>query len=854
MKKIFEPKDYETNIFNFWLESKIFDKKNNKKEKYTIILPPPNITGQLHLGHAWDGTIQDTMIRYKRLKGFNTLWIAGMDHAGIATQTKFESHLKDSNISKEKFSRKEFIEEITKWSFLNAEKIRNQWKKMGFALDYNNEKFTLSKDNSNYVNHAFIELYKQNYIYRDYKLVNWDVKLKTAISNIEVISKEVETKLYYIYYKLLDTNKKLTIATTRPETMFADTCLVVNPKDKRFKELIGKFAINPSNNKKIKIISDEYVDIKYGTGVMKCTPAHDFNDYEIGIKYKQKFETCMNYDGTMNSLAGEFEGIDRLKCRKLLVEKLNKNNFIKKIENQISNINFSERSNEIVEPLLSLQWFMKMKKISNKIMNNQKSKNKILFFPKRFENDLFYWLNKIEDWCISRQLIWGHRIPAWFNTKNNEIYVGDKKPTGKNWIQDEDVFDTWFSSGLWPILTTNNSIKDKSFNPSNLLVTGYDIIFFWVARMIIFSELMKKEIPFNDVFIHGLIRDSQGRKMSKSLNNGIDPMEVIEKYGADSLRLFLISSSTIGEDLIYSEEKIISMSRFLNKLWNIANFIITKININFKTNSKPDIFDKWIMNKFNYFLKEYDKDISKYNFVVATSKLLKFIRDDFSSIYIENNKWKLDDKNSYFNYLSADILKKILIIMHPICPFVTEKIYNEIYDKKSILENNWPEKFSFKKENIMDNIILILEENRKFKWENKLSKKDELKINLFFDALYFKSFLKYKAYIEKIFLVENIFIENIKLKEKNIKIDNPFQVLDFCMIEFIYSKLKVNKVNKDDLLKEIENIKFEINRSKKILDNKNYILKAPKNLVEKEKNKLEDNKKILKELEFQFKK
>ncbi|MGL4616912.1 MAG: valine--tRNA ligase, partial [Mycoplasmoidaceae bacterium] len=703
MNKIFEPNKFEDEIFKFWIESKLFDKKNNNKPKYYIILPPPNITGVLHLGHAWDGTIQDVMIRYKRIKGFNTLWIAGMDHAGIATQTKFENYLIEKKISKDKFTREEFIDELSKWANKNADNIRQQWKKMGFALDYKNEKFTLSKDNSNFINKVFVDFYNQGLIYRDYKLVNWDVKLKTAVSNIELITKEVENELYYIFYKVENSTKKLVVATTRPETMFTDTCLVVNPNDKRYTNLIGKIAINPANDKRIKIIADDYVDSQYGTGVMKCTPAHDFNDYKIGKKYKQKFFTCINYDGTMNENALEFEGKDRFICRKMLIEKLTKNGFIKKIEIQKSNINYSERSNEVIEPLLSLQWFMKMKKISKQIKANQKSKNKIFFYPKRFDENINYWLDKIEDWCISRQLFWGHQIPAWFNNKNNKIYVGTDPPKSKEWVRDNDVFDTWFSSGMWPILATNNSLTNTNFTPSNLLVTGYDIIFFWVARMIIFSNLIKKSIPFYDVFIHGLVRDSQGRKMSKSLNNGIDPMEVIKKYGADSLRLFLISSSTIGEDLIYSEDKIISMSKFLNKLWNIANFINIKI-INKKIYSKstPDYFDKWIMNSFNNFIKEYQNDFDKYNFVVATSKLLKFIKNDFSSIYIELNKWKLDMKNNYFNYLVLDIFKNILILIHPICPFLSEKIYNSFYSQKSILNDKYPLQYNVTKENIIN--------------------------------------------------------------------------------------------------------------------------------------------------------
>lgn len=855
MDKIFNPSKFEDDIFKFWIESKLFDKKNNDKIKYSIILPPPNITGVLHLGHAWDGTIQDVMIRYKRLKGFNTLWIAGMDHAGIATQTKFESYLAENKISKDKFTRKEFISELSKWADNNANNIRSQWKKMGFSLDYKNEKFTLSNDNSKFVNKVFVDLYNEGLIYRDYKLVNWDVKLQTAVSNIELVNKEVENELFYIFYKVENSTKKLVIATTRPETMFTDTCLVVNPKDKRYTNLIGKFAINPANNQKIEIIADSYVDLEYGTGVMKCTPAHDFNDYEIGKKYKQKFLTCINYDGTMNDKALEFEGKDRFECRKLLIKKLTKNGYIKKVETQKSNINYSERSNEVIEPLLSLQWFMKMEKIAKKIKTNQKSKNKITFYPKRFDDNLSYWLDRIEDWCISRQLIWGHQIPAWFNKNNNKIYVGTEAPKGKEWVRDNDVFDTWFSSGMWPILATNNSLTKLDFTPSNLLVTGYDIVFFWVARMMIFGELIKKSIPFNDVFIHGLVRDSEGRKMSKSLNNGINPMEVIKKHGADSLRLFLISSSTIGEDLIYSEDKIISMSKFLNKLWNIANFIDMKI-IDSKIDKKaaPDFFDKWIIKKFNMFIKEYQNDFEKYNFVVATSKLLKFIKNDFSGIYIELNKWKLDTNNNYFNYLVLDIFKNILIFIHPICPFVSEKIYNSIYSKKSILTEKYPVKYVAGKENIIDNLLVIIEQVRKYKWENKLNKKDEIKINLFMDKEIYNTFTKNIKYLSNFLKIENIFIDEIKFKDKKLVLKNDFFLFDNFIIEYLYEKDISLNDDKENILKEISKVNFEIERSEKILSNKNYVLKAPKKLVDIEKNKLDTNKKKIIELEFQYKK
>lgn len=840
LDKKYNPQSFEKKIFSNWEKNNFFyNQVSNPKRKFTIILPPPNVTGYLHLGHAWNVSIQDSIIRYKKIKGFNVNWICGMDHAGIATQTKYESYAKENKINKKNFSRDEWNKNIYEWSQENADKIRNQWNKMGLMLNYKNEFFTLDKNINEIVNDLFVKLYNDKLIYRSFTLVNWDIELKTAISNIEVIKKEVDTKLYYIKYKLEESNETLIVATTRPETMFADTCLVVNPKDKRFKKYIGKNAINPANKKKIPIISDSYIDIDYGTGIMKCTPAHDFNDYKIGKKYKQKFESCMNHDGTMNSLAGEYEGLDRIDCRKKMIDSFEKSGMIEKIEDQKSIIGFSERTGQIVEPMLSLQWFVKMKPLAKKALDLQKSNSKIKFYSNRFSNDLIKWLTNIEDWCISRQLTWGHRIPVWYD-ENGNIQVSSTKPKTKGkWIQDNDVFDTWFSSGTWPFSTSGFNFKNNDTKniPTDVLVTAYDIIFFWVARMIMLSVYSTKKIPFKDVVIHGLIRDDQNRKMSKSLGNGIDPMEIIDKYGCDSLRLFLLSSSTPGEDLIFSEKRVQESSFFLNKLWNISLFISQKSFKKDKIEFKE--IDKWIIGRFNKMIFEFEENFNKYNFNLSVKSLIKFVRDDFSSTYIELNKNRQDYT---YEYICRQILKNILITLHPICPFTTDEIYLSIFNiKKSIILEKMEILPKYKESKKINNTLEVLEFIRKFKFDNSLKRIDNLKINVYFRE---KRNNKFIELLSEILSYENIVIENIFLCKCSTK--NNINVFDDFTIEIIFDNKKTDNSN---LIKEKEEIIFEIKRSEGMLSNENFVKKAPRDLVEKEKEKLIKNKKRLEEIE-----
>lgn len=857
-KNKFDPKSFEKDMFDQWFQKKIFSKNSTNFDKnFSIVLPPPNVTGVLHLGHAWDITIQDTIIRFKKMNGFNTYWIAGMDHAGIATQTKYESYLKENNKKRTDYSREEFIENLKIWVNDNANSIREQWKSLGALLDYENEHFTLDKKISDQVYKVFIKLYENKLIYRDLKLVNWDVNLKTAISDIEVIKKETNTNFYYIKYFLKERNEYLIVATTRPETMFADTCLVINPKDIRYKKYLGQLVLNPANNEYIPIIEDKYVDINYGTGVMKCTPAHDFNDYKIGKSKKQKFYSCMNLDGTMNEKANEYNGIDRLECRKLLIKKLKKNGYIEKIEGKVSSIGFSERTNEIVEPMLSLQWFVKMKPLAKKIIKNQNSKNKVVFFPERFNNTLIKWLENIEDWCISRQLWWGHRLPVWYNEQDNsEIYVGIEKPTKGNWFQDDDVFDTWFSSGMWPFLVTmqDQNIYDKFF-PTSILVTAYDIIFFWVARMLMLSDFDQNKKPFFETYIHGLIRDKNHKKMSKSLGNGVDPNKMIEIYGADALRLFLMSSSSAGEDLIFIEDKVKSFNMFLNKIWNISLFLKDKINMenNLDFNKLNNDFDKWIIKKSQNLIIDFINDFEKYNFIVGIQKLLNFIKNDFSNIYIDLNKKNRNDEN--FINTTKYVFKVILMLIHPICPFISEKLYKNFNDDKLLIE----QQYSILTKHILDfnehnfeKIFNILEILRNFRWKNNINKKEKIIFNIYTNDRNEKFFNKYISDINKILYEENAFLEKFFINET---IDGNSAIVSTSDFIFEFKNFKKEDFQSglNNLIVTKNKILFEIERATKILSNENFIKKAPIDKVNLEKEKLRKYKNDLKMIEEKIK-
>ncbi|MFA6377523.1 MAG: valine--tRNA ligase, partial [Acholeplasmataceae bacterium] len=596
LKPKYDFKEVEENRYDLWLEKGYFKSGDKTKPPYTIVIPPPNVTGKLHLGHAWDNTLQDMIIRRKRMQGYDALYLPGMDHAGIATQAKVEERLRSQGISRYDLGREKFLETSWAWKDEYANHIKKQWKALGNSLDYSKERFTLDDDLNKAVNHVFIHLYEKGLIYRGHRIINWDVEAKTALSNIEVDHIEQQGKLYYFRYPFVDQKGHMVIATTRPETMFGDVALMVHPDDERYQSMVGKHVYIPGTKVSIPIITDDYVDKDFGTGVVKVTPAHDPNDFEVGKRHQLEMPLCMHEDGTMNERAFKYEGLERFTCRKELIKDLVKLNLVEKIEDYTNNIGLSERTGVVVEPRLSLQWFVKMDDLAKRALDESVSE----FVPSRFKKIFVNWMTDTQDWCISRQLWWGHRIPAWY--KGEEVKVQVDCP-GSKWIQDEDVLDTWFSSALWPFSTLGwpEITEDfKRYYPTQVLVTGYDIIFFWVARMIFQALEFTNQDPFEKVLIHGLIRDKDGRKMSKSLGNGVDPMEVIEKYGVDALRYFLSTNSAPGADLRYEEEKVESAWNFINKLWNITRFITMNIDdLNVTISDELNLSDKWILARLS---------------------------------------------------------------------------------------------------------------------------------------------------------------------------------------------------------------------------------------------------------------
>lgn len=853
MEKIYNSQKIEESKYQFWLDNNLFKPKASGKP-FSIVIPPPNVTGVLHLGHALDVSLQDLIIRYKKLKGYRVIWVPGTDHAGIATQTKFEAYLKQNNLpSRNELGRKKFIEELLKWTNIQSNTIHEQWRKMGLCLDYSQEKFTMDDEINKTVNKVFVELYNNKLIYQGKKIINWDIKLQTAISDIEVIRKETKTNLYYIKYFIDKKFKKyITVATTRPETMFGDVCLFVNPNDKRYKKMINKTVFNPANNQWIPVLADKYIDINFGTGAMKCTPAHDFNDYELAQKHKLEMINIMHPDGTMNELAGKFEGLDRLICREQLVDFLLNHGYIEKIDKDyVTQIGFSERTDEIVEPYISKQWFLKMKPLAKKVIANQKTRREnqfTAFLPKRFEKALNTWLNNIQDWCISRQLWWGHQLPIWYHNDTNEIYVSETPPQDiKNWTQDADVLDTWFSSGLWPLVCFNWPKKNKMFDaffPTSILVTGYDILTFWVSRMLMLSTYFTDKTPFHKVYIHGLIRDEKGRKMSKSLGNGIDPMQVIKEYGADTLRLFLTSSSTIGEDIRYSNEKVKANWSFLNKLWNSARYIFSNINehewnLKLKVSNKlPDIC-LWILNEFNKMLSQVNKHLDEYNFVVSTRYITDFIYNDFCSVFIELSKVIINN-NQYRNDIIATtlyIFKNILIILHPQCPFITEELYGQLNQnkKKSIMKEVWPEKIdNLPKPTFTTMLVELINIIRRIRNNYTIGMNHKLEINVLVKS----NHSKYEINKQNINLFLNTIV-NAEIKNiSNISLvgNKITEIASNFTIEIPYERNYEQEINK--IKKLIENLEAEVNRSESILNNTNFISKAPKSKVDLEKNKL----------------
>ena len=846
--------EVEDKIYSYWQKNNLFKPKKNKK-KFSIVIPPPNVTGSLHMGHALNNSIQDLLVRYHRMNNFETLWQPGTDHAGIATQALVEKYLSSKNISKNEIGREKFIEKVWEWKNQYGDIIINQLKKLGCSCDWSRNAFTMDDNLSKSVVKVFVELYKKKLIFKAKKLINWDTVLKTAISDLEVDQREVNSKLYYIKYPIDKTEEFITIATTRPETMLGDTAIAVNPKDARYKNLVGKFAIIPTVGRKIRIIEDEYADPKQGTGAVKITPAHDFNDYEVGKRNKLEIINIFTEEGKINNNAPEkFLGLDRFQSRKKILEELSQMKFLAKEENIKNKVPYGDRSNSIIEPFLTEQWFVDAKKLSLKAKKIVKSK-KINFFPSNWSKTYFQWMNNIEPWCISRQLWWGHQIPAWYGPdKKIFVALNDKEANAKarkfykkkiKLIRDPDVLDTWFSSGLWPFATLGWPKKNnylKKFYPTSVLVTGFDIIFFWVARMIMFGiEFLHKE-PFKEIYVHALVRDERGQKMSKSKGNIIDPLELIEKYSADALRFTLLSMASPGRDVKLSEERVKGYRNFLNKIWNANNFLLmNKCNFkNTKVLQKITInINKWIYTELIETKDIVEQNLKNYRFDEAARNIYKFVWHSYCDWYLELSKTILYSKNQKaikeVKAVSCYIFKQILIIMHPFIPFITEKIWlkNKLDNSKKsfLMLANWPKGKFNKDKNYkeVEKMISIISEIRSFKNELNISPGSFIDISIERINNNNKNFFKENNdVLKKLGRINNIYNKDQSKQSASLVISgNVFKL-------YFDKSIDLNLIKKN-LVEKHKKASDDLKISSEKLANSSFIYKAPKNIVDQEK-------------------
>ena len=855
MSSKFQPQEVEAGKYQWWVDSGVFHPNEDPNaEPYSIVIPPPNVTGKLHLGHAWDVTLQDMIIRQKRMQGFDTLWLPGMDHAGIATQAKVEEKLRGEGLSRYDLGREKFLEQTWEWKEEYASHIREQWAKMGISVDYRRERFTLDKGLSDAVKKVFVTLYEKGLIYRGEYIINWDPKAKTSLSDIEVIHKDVEGAFYHMNYPLADGSGFLEIATTRPETLLGDTAVAVHPDDERYQALIGKTVILPLVNREIPIIADEYVEQDFGTGVVKITPAHDPNDFEVGNRHNLPRINVMNDDATMNELAGKYEGMDRFAARKAIVKDLEEAGLLVKIEKHLHSVGHSERTDVVVEPRLSKQWFVKMGPLAEQAINAQRAEgdNTVNFYPPRFNDAYLRWMENIHDWVISRQLWWGHQIPAWYHKETGEVYVGMEAPSdSENWTQDPDVLDTWFSSALWPFSTMGwpdeESADYKRYYPTNTLVTGYDILTFWVSRMMFQGLEFTGKRPFKNVLIHGLIRDSQGRKMSKSLGNGVDPMEVIEQYGADALRWFLANGSAPGQDVRYSTDKMDAAWNFINKIWNASRYAL--MNVGDLTADQVDITgektlaDKWILTRLNQTIGKVTELFEKFEFGEAGRLLYRFIWDDFCDWYIEMSKETLagDDEAAKLTTRSilVYVLDNTLRLLHPIMPFVTEEIWQSVpHVGESLVVATYPtvhpeqmdEKAAEEMEFLMDFIRSVRTVRNEM--NTPLSKPINI-IAKVSDAAYYAILKENESYIARFSNPEEfVYGEDVEAPS-----DAVTSVITGAEIYLPLAGL----INIEDeiarLEKEAEKLQQEVDRVEKKLSNEKFVAKAPAAVVEAERAK-----------------
>lgn len=864
------PKDFEEKIYENWEKNGYFRPAENKgQETYCIMMPPPNVTGKLHMGHALDDTIQDILIRFKRMQGYRTLWLPGSDHAAISTEMKVVQKLKSKGISKQDLGREKFLEEAWDWTHEYGGIIQKQQKKLGCSCDWERNRFTLDEGMSDAVLEQFIRLYEKGLIYKGTRMVNWCTSCNTSISDAEVEYKEEPSHLWHIRYKITGSDDKyIEVATTRPETMLGDTAIAVHPEDERYKELVGKTCILPIMNKEIPIIADEFVEKEFGTGCVKITPAHDMNDYQAGLRHNLEIIEVFDEHFKMGDLVPEYKGMNLLEAREKIVAKLQEIGALVKTEEYTHNVAKCERCKNTIEPKVSEQWFVNMKGMAKRAADSVRN-GKTKFVPQRYEKQYFNWLDNIQDWCISRQLWWGHRIPAYYCQECNHINVSKKAPEkcekcGSTKLeQDPDTLDTWFSSALWPFSTLGwpDTIKQdyKDFYPTQTLVTGFDIITFWISRMMTQGLELTDIEPFEDVLVHGIVRDNQGRKMSKTLGNGVDPLDVIDEYGTDSLRMSLIIGTTPGNDIRYSNDKVEAASNFANKLWNASKFVLMQLEDieNFKENSIEELdvskmidVDKWIISKLNTLTKEVTENIEKYDLGVALQKIYDFIRNDFCDWYIEIVKPRLWDKENESRYTVQYILNHCLCtslkLLHPFMPFITEEIYSKLYHKEeSIMMSEFPkysEKLNFAKEEettseIMNIIVEI--RNVRSKMNVHPSKKSKL---IFVTKTAKQEIEKSKDFLEKLGYANEI---EIREDAKDIP-ENAVAIISKNMeVHIPFEELVDIEEEKKRLESEKKKLEAEVQRGEKMLSNSGFVNKAPKAKIQEEKNKLANYKELL---------
>ncbi|MEG0073008.1 MAG: valine--tRNA ligase [Clostridia bacterium] len=871
MAKQYSPKEMEDRIYKKWNDKKYFDTQIDKnKSPFSIMMPPPNITGQLHMGHALDDTIQDIFTRYNRMNGKCTLWLPGTDHASIATEVKVIKKLESEGLSKDIIGREKFLEETWKWKELYGGKIVSQVKKLGASCDWSREHFTLDKGLSEAVENVFITLYEKGLIYRGVRIVNWCPDCKTSISETEVEYKEEQGSLWHIKY-LVDGTKDeyLTVATTRPETMLGDTAVAVHPDDERYTKYIGKNVILPILNKKIPVIADTYVEKDFGTGVVKITPAHDPNDFAVGERHNLPIINVMNENATMNELAGEYANLDRYEARKQIVKRLEEEQSLVKIEKHIHNVGTCYRCHTTIEPYASKQWFVKMETLAKPAIKAVKD-GEIKFIPERFDKTYFHWMENIKDWCISRQLWWGHRIPAFYCQCGETLVAKGEKhkctKCGKEMIQDPDVLDTWFSSALWPFSTLGWPNKTEDYNyfyPTSMLVTGYDIITFWVSKMIFSALEFTGKVPFKYVYVHGLVRDSEGRKMSKSLGNGVDPLDVIEKYGTDALRFSLIQNISPGNDIRYIPEKVESSRNFANKLWNAARFAQSYIgkqtneDLEKVDQTKFAIEDKWILDKTSELINEVTENIDAFEIGIALQKIYDFVWNDICDTYIEMIKTRLYDENSETYMQAVWTLNKILCIslklLHPYMPFITEEIYlSLLHNDETIVNAKWPKaEFTYKEEaNCTEECIDLIKEIRNHRSEMNIPMSKKISCIVYSEKNQ-KNIILAEHFIKKM-----TGIENVDYVDNSSEISKDFTAIHMQTFEMYvdFSEAIDKAAEIEKLTKEKETAIKELKRAEGMLSNEKFVSKAPEKLINSEKEKVEKYKQLIQKIEERIEK